>query len=405
MAQMRKQFRMGGREILTPKGFCDHFSPEDFLRNREMAAGFARRQLSPLSPWHNYHGELLFKAVFCWGDLYDRGVKEAGEDWENRLYASDFHCRLLRKDWNTGKTEVLEARELVTGPDFYGNIPGVWSNVKASWLSPEISALKRVMESSCPETLKTLWALSRETMLEERDMQKLFLILSAGYFLAGKTPEALPISPMEARRAYLREETAEICRPIETEDGLLFPAGDIPYEFTRSALTSTSSIHTITPKRLMAIPSSQGATRKPAILRLDGEETRLLPGEYCYASFIKGEMIRIYPTRKENGSVSMERKGDTILLWQDGELLETIDCKDRWILDFAADAQGNYILLEEHRVDYSHFPGANLLPTANLVEVEIRGSQVIGLSHKGRVTKNGRLYPANYPVTLGYLED
>lgn len=405
MAQMDHAFRMGGGEITTPWQFCEHFSPADLLRHREMAAGFARRQLSSLSPWHNYHGELLFKAVFCWEDLYERGIPDSGEHWEERRYSSDFYEKTLRKDLDTGEEIVISCRSLVTGPEFYLNVPGVWRNVNSLWLSRESAALRGILMEACPETLRQLWDLSAETGLPQTEQKKLFLILSAGYFLAGKTRADCPISPGEARAAWLRETVKTAQGPVETGNTLVFAASDTPYEIPRSPLQTTSSIHTIALKKLAAVPSSQGATQKPALLRLGTEEIKLMPGEYRYASFINGQMVRIFPVKKENGALSMERRGNSILMSRDGQLLKSIDCTGRDIVDFAGDTEGNYILLEENRVDYSHFPGANLLPTANIIEVNIREDDVYQLGHRGRVTKNGRLYPATYPATLDYLKD
>lgn len=400
MAQIKRQLRMGGREILTPGDFCRSFSPTDLLRNREMAAGFARRKLSSLSPWHNYHGEMLFQAVFCWGDLYDRGIKDAGEGWEDHCYASNFYEKSLRKDLKTGALETLEAHSLVTGPEFYRTVPGVWSNVKAGWLSSESSALKKVMAEACPGTLETLWTLAQNTDLPERDREKLFVILAAGYFLGGKSPEEYPITPAEARRAYLREAVQEAHLPVEREDSLIFAASDIPYALPLTDLTTTSSIHTITLKKLVAVPSAQGATQKPVLLRLGEETLEIMPGDYRYASFLRGKLIRVFPVAKEIGDLRMERRGNVILLTRNGVTLNTIDCAGREILDFGADKWGNYILLEPGNPDYSHFPGATGLPTANIVEVDIREDGVYLLNSRGRVTKNGQPIPTSYPITL-----
>ena len=66
---------MGGREILTPKDFCNYYSPADLLRHRKMAAGFVRHQMAGLAPWHDYHAELCYKAVFQWDILVEEKEK------------------------------------------------------------------------------------------------------------------------------------------------------------------------------------------------------------------------------------------------------------------------------------------------------------------------------------------
>lgn len=401
MAQT-KSFRMGGHEILTPMDFCIHFSPLELLRQREMAAGFARRQLAPISPWHNYHGEILFKAVFCWEDFYDRGPREKGDGWEIHSYASDFCSKLIKIDTATGAETELEATGLVTGHGFYPDVPGIWRNVMSMWSSTKVKMLKKDMEDDCPKLLEEVWNISRNTNLEEGRKERLFIILAAGYLLAGDMEMTHPITWEEARSAFLREEITEVHAPQETEGGLVFAAADKEYVMEQSSTTTTSSIFKITVKKLAAVQSAQGARSRPVKLRLGGEVIEIMPGDYGYASYIQGQAIRIFPTVKKNGSVVMERRGNSISLTKNGKPVETIDCTGRDILDFAADEAGNYILLEPGKADYSHFHRIAVLslPTKDIIQVEIRGNDVYTLNSYGRVTKNGQTIASNFPTSL-----
>lgn len=405
MAQT-KSFRMGGHEILTPVDFCTYFSPSELLRQREMAAGFARRQLAPISPWHNYHGEMLFKAVFCWEDFYDRGTREKGDGWEIHSYASDFCSRLIKIDTATGAGTELETTGLVTGSGFYMNVPGIWRNVMSVWTSTKVKMLKKDMEVDCPQLLKRVWDISQNTTLEEGRKEQLFIILAAGYLLAGDMEMTHSITSEEARSAFLREEITEVHAPKETEEGLEFAASDEEYVIQQSSITTTSSIFRITVKKLAAVQSAQGARSKPVKLRLGDQVTEVMPGDYRYASYIQDQTIRIFPTVKKNGSVAMERRGNSISLTKNGEPVENIDCTGRDILDFAADEAGNYILLEPGKPDYSHFPRIAVLslPNEDVVQVEIRGNDVYTLNSYGRVTKNGQEIMANFPTSLENLE-
>lgn len=401
-----KSFCMKGHEILNPKDFCTYFSPKELLRQSEMAAGFARRQLSRLSPWHNYHGEMLFKAVFCYDDLYDRGITERGNGYEIHVYAGDFYEKIVKKDSESGELTELELRPcgLINAAELYLQIQGVWRNVKSEWLDAEVQRLSEVMREDCPRLLENVSRISQAAALEERQKERLFFILAAGYFLAGDIDMTHGISAAEAESAYLRKEVREEHTPKETKNGLVFAASDDEYILERSDKTTTSSIHRITTKKLIAVQSAQGAVKKPAKLNLGGEITEIMPGDYRYASCILDKPIRIFPTMKENGSVRMERKGDFIELSINGTV-NTIDCTGRSILDFAADKSGKYILLEPELADYSHFPTSLSLPDKNIIEVDIRDNDVYLLNQIGEVTKNGQpIQQSKFPTSLKCLK-
>ena len=56
--------RMNGVSIRNHVQFCQHFSPLDFLAQKEQAAGFAVEALAPLSPAAAFHAAMLYGAVF-----------------------------------------------------------------------------------------------------------------------------------------------------------------------------------------------------------------------------------------------------------------------------------------------------------------------------------------------------
>lgn len=411
MPNRNKPFQMAGVPITTPRRFAEYFSPGDFLRNREMAAGFARLQLEGLTPWHNYHGEILYEAVFCWDPKEPCTESAPDGDTQDFLFMSAFLKKTVRKSLFTGKAEVLSEKHWVTGPESYLRLDRIWRIVenygenhsiyggRIGWRSSETKALMVCMTDTCPDTLAALWGVAQKTALPEEDRKKLFVILSAGYFLAGKTTEDCPITPEEAQAAYLRKPVRQTIAPIRTSDGFLFAASDMPYTLPENPPQSTSGILTITLRRLDAAPSAQGSWQQPAVLLCGSQRVEILPGDYRYASFVDGQLVRIFDTVKENGPVRMERKGNVITLTKNGVLLKTIDCADRSIVDFAADTNGNYMLLEPDRLDLSHYSTANL-PTQKIVEIQVEGNKVMQLTNTGRVLCNGYLQKGTYPTTL-----
>lgn len=412
MSSIMKTFRMGGVLITTPRRFAEHFSPGDFLRNREMAAGFARLQLEGLTPWHNYHGEILYEAVFRWDPDPNEPRKTAmlDGDTQDLLFMSAFREQVVRKKISTGKVALLSEKHWITGPGSYVQLDPILRNVEKGgenykiyggriWRGSEVDNLKACMAGKCPDTLADVWDIAQKTQLPEEDRKKLFVILSAGYFLADKTVKACPITPEDAQAAYLRKPLQQVNAPVKTADGFVFPARDEPYMLLGDPPLSTSGILTITLRKLTAAPSAQGSRQKPALLLFGGQRVEILPGDYRYASFVDGQMVRIFDTVKENGPVRMERKGNVITLTENGILLKTVDCSDRSIVDFASDTDGNYMLLEPDRLDLSQYSTANL-PTQRIVEIRIEGNKVMQLTNTGRILCNGYLQKGKYPTTL-----
>lgn len=388
MIQLNKQFRMGGREILTPKDFCNYYSPADLLRHRKMAAGFVRHQMAGLAPWHDYHAELCYKAVFQWDILVEEKEK-------------------FRASHSLAEMEAINMAE------FYLEVPGVWGYVKNSrWLTSECNQLEMIMCETHREqylnVLLSIWNLVQATDLKETEQEQVFVILSAGYFLSRKSLDDLkecPLSAKDIQLAFRGESAEEVPEPEMTEEGFVFKASTTSYELPKSTIRSTGFIlHTIEVKKITAVQAANGATIIPVKLILGDEAVEIMPGDYRYASFVNGEWVRIFPIRKEHDGVTMERKGNKIFVTVQKQVTQ-IDCSNREVLDFDVDSQGNYIILEPGYADYSHMlqkqGGLNQLPTKNIVEVSIRRDQVYLLNQNGSVFVNG-VQQGQYPTSLIY---
>lgn len=154
-------FKMGGAQITGPLVFRAHFEPGDFLFSREMAAGFAYQQLGCLSDWDRYNSELLYQSVFL------------GKEYLDGLSL-------------TGPEDYLEMSVEI--------IPG-WPDFKLS--GREAAATDS--GAGVLRTLESVWALAERSGLDGWQRKDLFLSLSAGYLLARRSPEELPISPPRRR--------------------------------------------------------------------------------------------------------------------------------------------------------------------------------------------------------------
>ncbi|MBR2000791.1 MAG: hypothetical protein IJ994_00640 [Firmicutes bacterium] len=388
MIQLNKQFRMDGREILTPRDFCHYYSPTDLLRHRKMASGFVRYQMAGLSPWHDYHAEIFYKAVFQW----------------NKFEEEKAVFNAVR-----GLSEV----EPVDMAEFYLDVPGIWRHVNTSrWISTEYTQLEKIMHNTYGEqyrkALSSIWKSVQETDLTQEEREQVFMILSAGYFLSRtrlNDLEECTVSAKEIQLAFRGESAEEITGPEPTKDGFVIKASKVPYELPKSSVTSTGFIlYTVEIKKITAVQSADGSTTIPVKLNLDGETVEIMPGDYRYGSCVNGEWIRIFPVRKEHDGVIMERKGNTIIVTAKDQVTQ-IDCSKREILDFDVDSQGNYIILEPKYADYSHYSQKtgvlSQLPSRNIIEVSIRNDQVYLLDTKGSVFKNG-VQQGSYPTSLIY---
>lgn len=382
-------FKMNGMQISSPKRFLTYFSPEDLLREKELAAGFVCHHLRTLSQWNIYHCEMLFMAIFRWSGCFRKPyVKYIKRSLYDRAGCHDRPCgrKPLSQPFRTPP---------FFGPEDYCKALGPNRNL------PYGSSLMEEMEED-GETLallREIWALSKETGLDTEKQARLFCILSAAYLLAGKTPAECPISAPRAEAAFLGEtiqekESGWYAFGPGGEDAL--PAREEAYRILLQRGLPLESGKTLRLKKLTAAAHSQGGTYLPVKLALyDGEndtaprEISFLPGDYRYLILAGDTPVDILETRAENGPFRMEREGNRLLLFKNGQQTDTIDCTGREIVSFAPDLHGGYILVEPGWVDYTKYTYQQIfLPTQNILQAELRGGRYLLLKEDGTVATN-----------------
>ena len=349
-------FKMNGMQISSPQRFLTYFSPADFLRNKELAAGFVYHQLRILSKWHVYNSNVLYDAVFDWKNCFQNPPSE----------------------------------------------PSGYFEAMAEILFPSNAHLQEKQEDAVTmEVLNDVWALTKETDLTEEEQKRLFSILSAGYLLAEKTPAALPISPAAAAAAFLGQETKE----DEAEwvlftdaDTIVLPAKLTPYRILLREETGLPVGEALDLKKIIAAPHSQGSATLPLLLELyHGEGDRnpqsiqFLPGDYRFCTFAAGMPVEILDTVVTNGSCHMERNGHTITLSGNGKEM-TFPCEGD-VISFAPEANGQgCIIVTPQWVDASRYSLSqtyrSYLNQPNILQVQLRGTRFLLLDKNGYMSDN-----------------
>lgn len=361
-----KQFTMQGKAITGFMRFREFFSPGDLLRQRELAAGFLYQHFRFLSDVMLYHTEMFYQTVFLWTD-------------EMRMGSPEDYCRAY---W----AEI--------------EIPGFR---KKDWVYERLQQPKRVCSRS------VLWQTAQGTDLPEADRSRLFCLLEAGYALAGKTPEDCPITPEQAKDAYLRH-----VRPRNVPGGqwLDFPeSGDIylnareePY---RILLCRDPGIltqgHTITCRKLIAMPHVQGSVSIPVRLSVclspedpKPREIRFYPGDYRYGNFVGNRPVFFHPVSVETPVCKMERRGAKLRFRDKYGKYQKFDCPsgDQEIIAFAPEQadSGWILLLRNLSVEdtfYTHrMTDGYRMPKEHIVQAAFRGTECLLLDDKGFVHSN-----------------
>jgi hypothetical protein len=354
-----KLFSMGGAQITGPLVFRQNFDPQDLLCNPELAAGFAYQQLRQLSALDKYSSELLFQAVFmpelCLGGL----ALESPGDY--------FSLAALE---TLGEAEAEVVTRLAEGEDAQRALKAVWD----------------IASGAVPS--------------ESQDRGRLFLILSAGYFLARSAPWERPIGPREAASAYCK-------RPIARDTGLWLelqsgsiqlPAQTEPYRIL------------LDERRLAALPDGEelslcrvsAPSEVPLRLELyrgkydDSPKVELIePGDYRYLTLAGGRPVHLHPVQAENGYCTMVRRGSKLLSRMYGGEWKTIPLK-RDLVSFAPEQDGNgYIaVLPDGKLELAHYSLGRLPAVARrlcsglAVEADIRGAACLVLLCDGTVVSN-----------------
>lgn len=362
-----KQFMMGGRAVTGPMRYRDCFRPQDLLGSRELAAGFFQQQCRFLSPVAMYHTEMFYFAAFYPEKAYGYAspMEYAGDDWA-----------------------------LCSLPEYRQR-----ARLREHFSSP----VQR-------QRLEDLWTLSRASGLPEADWQRLFCLLAAGYGLAGKDLKACPLTPEEAKRAYLRQDAptaaGEGWLVLDGGGDIVLPARQQPYRIlmNQGAAQLLEAGAVITPRRILAAPHRQGSRNVPVTLLLyDGpqdaapREARIAPGDYRYLNFVGGVPVWLHPVAAQTPACRMERTGGCLVVsGRDGA--RAFDCSGLKIIGFAPEYEDEgWILLSEYGLDcaaYSHrlTYGASL-PEEPIVQVEFRQAECLLLDQRGYVHSN--FYPVS----------
>ena len=351
-----RRFKMNGMQISSPQRFLTCFSPADFLRNKELAAGFVYHQLRILSKWNTYNSDLLYDAVFNWKDSFPVPPAEPSDYFETTAACYFSSSTLLRE---------------------------------------------KQADADIMEVLNGVWALSKKTSLAEEEQKRLFCILSAGYLLAEKTPAALPISPDAAAAAFQKQETKE-----KEADWVLFGETDTltlqakltPYRILLRAEKGLPAGEALSLKKIIAGAHSQGNTTLPLLLELyhgEGDKNpqriQFLPGDYRFCTFAAGMPVEMLDTVATNGSCRMERNGHSITLSGNGK--ETTFPCDGDVICFAPEANGQgCIIVRPQWVDASRYSLSqtfrSYLNQPNILQVQLRGTRFLLLDKNGYMSDN-----------------
>lgn len=345
-----KAFEMNGRRITDERLFRRQFSPLELLRQRELAAGFAAQALRPMSYANNFHSFQLYRAV-----------------------------------WQELPSET------------------------ADWRDYESEDLGGAMGEADRQLLQRLWDVLTEGGPATGETSRIFWILAAGYLMAGRTLEDIPLTRQAAEAAYrkvpeVREEPE--FPPIPEKGDILLPARKKPYRLTLDPEEGQRRLEQgrrIIPRKLVPAPHRQGCTGIPVTLEIHrrpedpAPEQIILPmGEYLFCNFVEEVPVFLHPTTVERGGTVMTREKDTITITHPGRETRTIDCTGREVVSFTPEEDGlHWLLADRERLDYRHyslrnFYNSQLLWMDDVVEVALgQDDALLMLDSRGRVTALG----------------
>lgn len=362
-----KQFRMKGKAITGVMRYREFFSPEELLEQYELAAGFLYQHFRFLSDAMMYHAEMFYQAAFHWNDEI---MPSSPEEYCGVLYC-------IRHGMSYGRRDYLD-----------------------SCLQLPDRKYSRYV----------LWDVANGTDLSKDEKIRLFCMLEAGYAMAGKTPKDCPITPQQAKDAYLHQVKRHI---DDQKEWLEFSEeGDIelnaridPY---RILLCQDSGILTegkkIVCRRIIARPSSQGSTDNPVKLLIclsqddpNPQEIEFMPGDYRYANFVGSRPVFFHPTFVDTPVCKGERLGEYLYFKEKGKygqskkfILKNSDLKIIGIAPQHTDF--GWIILSNRGVNYTGYThcstDGNRLPNEHIVQVEFRGAECLLLDDNGIVHSN-----------------
>lgn len=361
-----KQFMMQGMAITGPMRYRECFCPKDLLRFRELAAGFFFMHYRMLSCSSNYHADMFYRAVFT-------------DDTTNLILSPSDYCD--------------NERVLI----------GINTFAKKAYLTEYFSDPGR------QKSLKEFWFLSLASGLPEQDQRRLFCLLAAGYALAGKTLHDCPLTPEQARYAYLRQVKDDM---VADDGWLALPkSGSIylhaqvnPYKILirKGAAALLEKGAEITPRKLIAAPHRQGITNIPVTLHIYDDpnaasyrELRINYGEYIYVNFVEDIPVWFHPVSAQTSRCRISRSKGRLTVSGPAVKAMSFDCSGLDIIGFAPEEEAfGWILLSELGTDYSSYShrltfGA-VLPDEKypIVQVEFRKAECLLLDKHGYVHSN-----------------
>lgn len=388
-----KQLIMNSKAIYTYKDFCDYFSAEDALYNKELVAGFLYYKARHLSLLNLYNSEVFLQVVLS--------------PEEKTAYCP------VKKSSDFEKAEfVLDA--------YFG------SEKRRNFLCHYFK------ESKIESLEEKTWKISQGTNLKDPDKQALFYLLTAAYSAAGRSPDedGFSITSQEAENAYLnkkpvseQEEEFFVLTEKETQD---LVAREEPYKIILKKKAAQKLLEekkaTICFKKILAKPHRQGVTTAFVKIKIYSEdldhlekEVSCAPGDYLFINFVKNNIVHVHETKSKSEHCEVERVENSVNFTRDGKtskidfsnfeavaaiaedrgtgfiVVSTEGIKDRW----STITKQNHDLNDYKAVDFCFFEGyyVYLDPTGKVVT-----------NHKSRTEK--RFASINdYLITLEEMKN
>ena len=334
---------------------------------RELAGGFAYMQLRGLSAWDKYNSEVLYQSVFAGKGCLNAPLSGPADYFSQRVGA--FSSMTLKA------AELKAVRAL-------GEAPGVKETLHSVWDTAEAAQ----GELSAAHGSDTAWKRTR-----------LFLALSAGYFLARTAPAERPVSPAAAAAAYLK-------RPRELDSGrwLCLKAGTVtlaqrsePYRILMDERAMEGMIPG-TELELCRVEAGNGSVMLE--LHLGEFDTHpvmleIAAGDYRYFTLAGDRPVYLHPLEVKNGYYTMIHRGRDLYHGKHQVLVQVAEVKD--IVDFAPEADGGgWITLGGNgKTDLSHYskraiPAARRLSGGGCVQLVMEGKACRVLRSDGTVVSN-----------------
>lgn len=372
-----RQFIMNGKAITSPMRFREHFDPRELLRSRELAAGFCLQQFRGLTPKSYYHAEVFYIAACCNPQTHPNPD-------------ANIYCAYTDTGFLVGTG--FGAKEMVS---------------------------KHLAGKDARQLRESLWQLVQETGLEQEDRIRLFLLLTAAYSMAARTPETCPLTPQEAEAAFLRQDPAQKKRDpwltFADSGDVRLAASEEPYKILMAAGAREllAQGNPIVHRKIAALPHEQGDVDIPLTLELyhDPDQPpfrrlKIAVGDYRYFNFVKNIPVHYHPrltmVRAGGTDISLGRVGSN-LVYTRGNDATSIPIRGGLELYACAlePDGGGYILLTNDGVRYNQYSRKNAyfyLPEKDIVEIAFRGSDCLLLDKTGYVRIPGSGYRNSTPV-------